>query len=403
PVGYDVAALRAGVPALASGTAFFDGPGGTQTPRAVAEAMAAVLSAPLSNRGRLHPAQRNAEDVVAAFREAGADLLGVPPTGVVHGRSATQLTFDLSRTLAREWQPGDEVVLTRLEHDANLQPWLLAAERTGARVRWLELDPVTAELDLSTLEQVLTERTRLVAVTGASNLLGTRPPLQRIAAAAHAVGALVWVDGVHLVPHELVDLPALGVDALVCSAYKFLGPHCGLLAATPELLERLAPDKLRPASDDVPERFELGTLPYEVLAGVTAAVDLLAELVPSRPTASRRERLRRSMRAVHASETALRVQLEDGLDALGERVVRHSRAAERTPTVLVSLPGRSAAEAARFLAERDVLAPAGTFYATEPARVLGLLDDPPLRVGLAPYTDAEDVARLLDGLRAFLR
>ena len=208
---------------------------------------------------------------------------------MVHGRSATQLTYDLSRTLAKGWGPGDEVVVTELDHDSNVRPWIQAAEAAGAEVRWLRLDPATAELDLSDLDEVVTERTRVVAVTGASNLLGTRPPVPRIAERAHAVGALVHVDGVHLTAHAHVDTRALGADFYVCSPYKFFGPHCAALVADPALLETLRPDKLLPSPDAVPERFELGTLPYEILAGVTAAVDVIADLGPADGT--RRERL----------------------------------------------------------------------------------------------------------------
>ncbi|CAM4126997.1 aminotransferase class V-fold PLP-dependent enzyme [Janibacter anophelis] len=266
----DVAALRARFPSLTSGIAHFDGPGGTQTPAEVGAAIAATLTGPLSNRGTSVASERNAEAAIAGFRSAMADLLGTAPEGIVHGRSATQLTYDLSRTLAKGWGPGDEVVVTELDHDCNVRPWVQAAANVGATVRWLRLDPATAELDLDALDEVVTERTRLVAVTGASNLLGTMPPVARIAARAHAVGALVHVDGVHLTAHSHIDVTALGADFFVCSPYKFFGPHCAALAADPALLETLHPDKLLPSTDAVPERFELGTLPYELLAGVDA-------------------------------------------------------------------------------------------------------------------------------------
>ena len=291
PMTYDVAALRAHFPSLDSGIAHFDGPGGTQTPRQVGEAIAATLTGPLSNRGMGNPSESNAEASVAAFRAAYADLLGVPANGIVHGRSATQLTFDFSRALARAWGPGDEVVVSRLDHDCNVRPWVIAAERVGATVRWLDIDPETAELDWASVEEAIGERTRVVAITGASNLLGTKPPVRRVADLAHGVGALVYVDGVHYAAHEPVDLGALGADLFVCSPYKFLGPHCGVLAAEPELLETIHPDKLLPSTDDVPERFELGTLPYEVLAGATAAVDFLAAIAPGDAT-DRRGQLR---------------------------------------------------------------------------------------------------------------
>ncbi|PWJ47120.1 cysteine desulfurase family protein, VC1184 subfamily [Quadrisphaera granulorum] len=420
----DVDALRSRFPALdpagpGGGWALFDAPGGTQTPREVGDAVAAALTGPLSNRGATSPSQRFAEQHVKDFREAMADLLDADPRGVVHGRSATALTYDLSRALARTWHPGDEVVLSRLDHDANVRPWVQAAERAGAVVRWLELDAQTSELmvegdddgDVPGLAELLSERTRLVAVTGASNLLGTRPPLRRIADAAHAVGALLWVDGVHATAHALPSLRTFGADFWVCSPYKFLGPHCGVLAADPALLETLHPDKLVPSTDAVPERFEFGTLPYEQLAGVTAAIDVLAGLASSFSSSeaqgTRRDRLAASYAAAEAHEDRLRARIEAELADLAERgaVVVHSRATDRTPTLYFSTPGRDAAAVSAALAEQRVLAPAGWFYAEEPFRALqraGALDGPGIRVGTAPYTSDDDVTRLLDALRATL-
>jgi cysteine desulfurase family protein (TIGR01976 family) len=398
---YDVAALRSHFPSLRSGIAHFDGPGGTQTPREVGEAIAATLTGPLSNRGTTTASEQAADDAVAAFRSAFSDLLGVPTTGVVHGRSATQLTYDFSRALAKTWGPGDEVVVSRLDHDANVRPWVQAAEAAGLTVRWIDFDPATSEVLWESVEAAIGPRTRVVAVTGASNLLGTKPPVRRIADAAHAVGALVHVDGVHYAAHELVDLEALGADLFVCSPYKFLGPHCGVLAASPDLLETIRPDKLLPSTDEVPERFELGTLPYEALAGATAAVDFLAGLAPDEG-GSRRDRLRAALHPVDAHELRLRRRIEEGLAELGDAVVVHSRAADRTPTLLLTMPGRKTADAYAFLGDRDILAPAGSFYAYEPFRRLALDDDDALRLGLAPYVDDDDVDRVLAGIRDFL-
>lgn len=392
----DVAALRARFPSLRSGIAHFDGPGGTQTPAEVGDAIAATLTGPLSNRGSSVASERNAEAAIAGFRSAMADLLGASPDGIVYGRSATQLTYDISRALAKGWGPGDEVVVTELDHDCNVRPWVQAAESVGASVRWLRLDCSTAELDLTDLDEIVTERTRLVAVTGASNLLGTRPPVARIAERAHAVGALVHVDGVHLTAHAHIDVAALGADLYVCSPYKFFGPHCAALAADPTLLHGLRPDKLLPSTNAVPERFELGTLPYEIMAGATAAVDVIASLAPQGP--SRRERLAAAHDLVHAHELRLRQRIEAALADLGDRVVLHSRAADRTPTLFFTLPGGDARAVSAKLAAADVLAPAGTFYAHEPFRALGLDVDVGIRVGVAPYTDDSDVDRLLTGL-----
>jgi len=398
-VSYDVSSVRARFPALRAGVAHFDGPGGTQVPESVARAVADTLTSPIANRGRTTAAERTADDVVRAARQAMADLLGADPRGIVFGRSATQLTFDISRTLAAHWRPGDEVVVSRLDHDANVRPWVRAAEAAGATVRWIAFDPDTSELTTDDVADVLSERTRLVAVTGASNLIGTRPPVAEIARLVHGAGALLAIDGVHLTAHAPVDVAALGADFFTCSPYKFLGPHCGVLAAAPALLETLSPAKLLPSTEEVPERLELGTLPYELLAGTTAAVDFLAGLTEA--GGSRRERLVAAMTTLEAYEDALREHLEKELSALpGVRL--WSRAARRTPTLLLTFDGHEAAAAYRFLAERGVNAPAGSFYAIEASRWLGLGDAGGLRVGLAPYSDRDDIERLLAGLRDFL-
>jgi cysteine desulfurase family protein (TIGR01976 family) len=398
-VRYDVDAVRARFPALAAGAAHFDGPGGSQVPDSVAAAVADTLTAPIANRGRVTQAERTADDVVLAARQAVADLVAGDPGGVVFGRSTTQLTYDFARTLSGSWGPGDEVVVTRLDHDANVRPWVQAAQARGATVRWAEFDPATGELPPEAIAAVLSDRTRLVAVTGASNLIGTRPDVAAITALAHRAGALAYVDGVHLTAHAAVDVAALGADLYACSPYKFLGPHCGCVVARPDLLETLRPDKLLPSTDAVPERFELGTLPYELMAGTTAAVDFLAAL--GGPEGDRRARLEAGMAAVEEHEDRLRERIEDGVRAL-PGVTVWSRAQRRTPTLLMTFAGRDAADAYRFLAARGVNAPAGSFYAIEASRWLGLGDTGGLRVGLAPYNDDRDVDRLLAGLGEWL-
>lgn len=402
-MAYDIARIRSLFPSLESGWAHFDGPGGTQTPRSVGDAVASVLTGPLSNRGTIGESEERAEAAVHGFRLAMADLLDAHPRGIVHGRSATQLVYDFSRHLARDWEPGDEVVVTRLDHDANVRPWVQAAEHAGATVRWVDFDPESGELSTEAVTAVLSERTRVVAVTAASNLIGTMPDVPAITAAAHDAGALVFVDGVHYTAHELPDLSLLGADFFVCSPYKFLGPHCGVLAARPDLLETIMPDKLLPATNVVPERFEFGTLPYELLAGVTAAVDVLAGLDPDAAgaAASRRERLIASYAALHRHEEGLRARLEEALASL-PGVTVWSRAVRRTPTLLATFEGHAASDVTRSLAADKVLAPSSNFYAIEASRHLGLGDGGGLRIGLAPYTDADDVERLLDGLAAAL-
>ena len=398
---YDIDAVRRHFPALAEGAAHFDGTGGSQVPDVVADAVAGTLRAAISNRGTVTAAERRADAVVTDARRAMADLLGATSQGIVFGRSMTQLTYDFARTLAKEWGPGDEVVVTRLDHDANIRPWVHVAEAAGAVVRWADFDPETGVLGADAIARLLSARTRLVAVTAASNLLGTRPDVRAITDLAHDAGALAYVDGVHLTPHALVDITGLGADFYACSPYKFLGPHLGVLAADPALLETLKPDKLLPSSDAVPERFELGTLPYELLAGTTAAVRFLADLVPGE--GSLRQRLAVSMSALEEYESALRERLETGLAKIAGVTLHGSPDRWHTPTLLFSVEGVAPAEVYRELGERGVNAPAGHFYALECARLLGLGETGAVRAGIAPYTTESDVDRLLTGVDAVAR
>ena len=396
---FDVARIRARMPALASGVAFFDGPGGTQLPDVVAEAMRMAMTEPLSNRGTMTQSERNAESIVQGSRLAAADLLGRDPAGVVFARSMTEATFMVARTLANDWGPGDRVVVTDLDHDANVRPWVTYAEKAGAEVAWARLDPTTGELPTSHIVDQITDNTRLVAVTGASNVVGTRPDLPAIAEAAHAVNALFFVDGVHLTAHAPIDVEQIGADFYVCSAYKFLGPHLGIIAASSAVWESLHPDKLAPSTEQVPERFELGTLPYELLAGLAAAVDVLADLVPGGETSmTRRDRLVRSMTALAQHEDRLHARLRSALEDL-PGITMYAHARRRTPTEFFTFDGWDSAEVAHRLADKQINAPAGSFYAYEPCRSLGLGSGGAIRAGLAPYTDESDVDRLIAALR----
>ena len=395
-MAYDANRLRTRVSGLREGAAHFDGPGGTQVPDEVADAISETLRAAVSNRGRGTSAERRADDIVVGARQAMADLLGADPRGIVFGRSMTQITMDIARTLAQDWGPGDEVVVSRLDHDADVRPWVIHAERAGATVRWADFDPATGELTPDDVVRHVTPRTRLVALTGASNLIGTRPDLAAIGVGVHEHGALFYVDGVHLTAHAPIDVAAIGCDFYACSPYKFLGPHLGVLAASPDLLETLHPDKLLPATNVVPERFELGTLPYELLAGVTAAVDVLADLVPS--DGDRRTRILTSMQALEDYEDALHARMREGLESIpGIRL--YSNAKHRTPTETFTIDGHASADISAHLASRGVNAPAGNFYALEVSRWLGLGDAGGVRVGLAPYSHDDDVDRLIAGLR----
>lgn len=399
-MAFDIDVVRSVFPALCEGAAHFDAPGGSLVPAPVAEAVRETLASAVCQRGSNTKAERRTEAIVVAARAAVADLLGADPGGVVFGRSMTQLTFDFSRTISKTWKPGDEIVVSRLDHDANVRPWLIAAGRAGVTVRWIEFDPATCEISVDAVASQLSDRTRLVAVTAASNLVGTRPPIAEIAAAVHSRGALLYVDGVHNTPHAFVDVAGMGADFYACSPYKFLGPHCGVLVAGPGLLATLDPDKLLPSVDTVPERFELGTPAFELYAGTTAAIDFLAGI--GGPTApSRRERLRESFAAMAAHEDALRERIEAGL-AAQPRVTLYSRARVRTPTLLLTVEGMEPREVAYRLGALDVNVPAGNFYAIEASRALGLGDAGGVRIGLAPYNDGADVERLLDALDRIL-
>lgn len=395
-----VEAVRSAFPALCEGAAHFDAPGGSLVPAVVADAVRDTLASAVCQRGSNTLAERRTDAIVLAARQAMADLLGADPGGVVFGRSMTQLTFDFARTLAKSWSPGDEIVVSRLDHDANIRPWLYAAKSAGVEVRWIEFDPATSELTVEDVERQLTGRTRLVAITAASNLIGTRPPIKEIAKKVHERGALLYVDGVHNTPHAFVDVVAMGADFYGCSPYKFCGPHCGVMVASPALLETLTPDKLLPSVNTVPERFELGTPAFELLAGTTAVVDFLAGLGGS-SSLSRRERLESSMAAMGEHEDGLRRIVEQGL-AAHPRITVHSHARVRTPTLLFTVDGMEPRDVSARLGESDINVPSGNFYALEASRRLGLGDTGGVRIGLAPYSSAADVDRLLEVLRTFI-
>ena len=395
---FDVNRVRAAYPALSDGFAYLDGAAGTQVPATVIEAIADAYRSGIGNVGGTFPASGRSGAIVAECRQALADLTGASPDGVVLGPNMTTLTYRLAEALSRRWEPGDEVVVSRLDHDANIRPWVQAAARRGATVRWAEVDLATTELPAAQYGELLSERTRLVAVTAASNVVGTRPDLAAIAAAAHAAGALVYVDGVHATPHIPVDVAAFGADFYATSAYKWSGPHIGTVVADPALLDGLHPDKLAPAPAGVPGRFERGTAAFADLAGVAAAVDHLASLAPSpgtSPGGSRRQRVLASMAVVEEYETRLFARLLDGLDAM-EHVTSYGRAARRAPTAFFTVAGQTPKQVAEHLAARQVNVWNGDNYAWELAGALGLRDSGgAVRAGLVHYNDQADVDRLL--------
>ena len=393
---FDVNRVRAAYPALSDGFAYLDGAAGTQVPAVVIEAITDAYRSGIGNVGGTFPASDRSGAIVAECRQALADLTGASPDGVVLGPNMTTLTYRLAEALSRRWEPGDEVVVSRLDHDANIRPWVQAAARRGATVRWAEVDLATTELPGAQYGELLTERTRLVAVTAASNVVGTRPDLAAIAAAAHAVGALVYVDGVHATPHIPVDVAAFGADFYATSSYKWSGPHIGTVVADPALLDSLHPDKLAPAPAGVPGRFERGTAAFADLAGVAAAVEHLASLAPGAAEGgSRRQRVLASMAAVEEYETGLFARLLGGLDAM-EHVTSYGRAARRTPTAFFTVAGRTPRQVAEYLAARQVNVWNGDNYAWELAGALGLRDSGgAIRAGLVHYNDQADVDRLL--------
>lgn len=389
---FPLASVRALYPALADGYAYLDGAAGTQVPQPVIDAIADAYRQGIGNVGGAFPASHRSDAIVAGCRAAVADLVGGHPDGVILGPNMTTLTYRLAGALSRDWGPGDEVVVSRLDHDANVRPWV----QTGATVRWAEADPVTGELPVEQYADLIGPRTRLVAVTAASNVLGTRPDVAAICALAHEAGALTYVDGVHATAHGPVDMKALGADFYATSAYKWAGPHIGAVIADPALLETIRPDKLASSPDTVPERFERGTLAFADLAGVTAAVDHLAAMVPG--TGTRRERLLASMAAAEEHELELFAHLLAGLESM-PHVTVYGKPARRTATAYFTVAGRTPREVAEQLAAAKVNVWNGHNYAWELTGVLGIRDSgSAVRAGLVHYNDRSDVDRLLNAL-----
>lgn len=395
-MSFDVKTVRAAYPALSDGFAYLDGAAGTQVPDAVINAIADAYRSGFGNVGGAFPASRHAERVVADCRQAIADLVGADPAGVVLGPNMTTLTYRLAYALAKTWRAGDEVVVSRLDHDANVRPWVQVAARAGVTVRWAEVD-TAGELPVEQYDTLLGERTRLVAVSAASNVLGTRPDVAVITAKAHSVGALTYIDGVHASAHGPVDVTALGADFYATSAYKWSGPHVGAVAADPVLLDRLQPDKLASAPDTVPERFETGTSPFADLAGVVAAVEHLAGLDDS-ATGSRRELLLASMAAAEAYELELFDVLLAGLESM-EHVRMYGAPIRRTATAYFTVAGHTPRQVAEHLAAVGVNVWNGHNYAWEITGVVGIRNrGSAVRAGLVHYNNRHDVDRLLEAV-----
>jgi cysteine desulfurase family protein (TIGR01976 family) len=390
----DVARVRGLFPGLSDGFVHADAPDGSLMPETVVLAISQAMRVPIANRGGAFPSSARAEQLVSGARSAVADLVGGTASGVVLGANMTTLTYAVARALAKRWTPGDEIVVSRLDHDANVRPWMQLAEQTGVLVKWAEVDIETGELPAWQYDELLTPRTRLVAVTAASNAIGTRPDVAGIAERARRVGALVYVDAVHAAPHAPLDMAAMGADFVAVSAYKWCGPHVGAVVADPGLLADFWPDKLVPSPDQVPDRYETGAPAFELYAGVVAAVDHLAGLCPD-ATGTRRQRLTASMAAVSRYEGELFARLDGALRAmphvqvLGEPV-------DRAPTLSFTVAGMSPRQVARELARRSVCAWDGDYYARELFDAIGVNETGgAVRLGLMHYNTAVDVEHIL--------
>jgi cysteine desulfurase family protein (TIGR01976 family) len=399
-----VEAIRARFPALAREyagrpVAYFDGPGGTQVPQDVVEAMAEYLLHHNANTHWHYPTSEETDRLIAEARAAVADFLNGTPAEVAFGANMTTLTFHLARALGRGWGPSDEIVVTELDHHANVAPWRALERERGVTIRSIPFRPETGQLDWPELERALSPRTRLLAIGGASNALGTVNDVAAASALARGVGALTFMDAVHYAPHVLVDVRALGVDFLACSAYKFYGPHVGILWGRRERLEALDVPKLDPAPTTAPDKMETGTQNHEGIAGVKAAVEFFASLAPA--GLSRRERLAATFSALHRRGEQLLQRLWDGLGRVpGVRSFGPHPGMPRTPTVSFGVEGRRAADVARACAALGVFVSDGDFYATTVLERLGYGRDGLVRAGCACYTTADEVDRLVEAVRS---
>ena len=377
--------------------AYFDGPGGTQVPRAVVEAISDYLYNHNANTHWDYPTSHETDEIIERARHVLADFLNASPAEIAFGANATTLAFHLSRTLGREMSAGDEIVVTELDHHANVAPWTALERERGVVVRVVRMLPETGEVDWDDFERKVGGRTKLVAVGAASNALGTVTDVRRAVELARSAGALSFVDAVHYAPHHLVDVREWDCDFLACSAYKFYGPHVGVLFGKNDLLRRLPFPKLLPAPDTAPERVETGTQNHEGIAGAAAAVEFLASLSTGETL---RERLAASFRELHARGMELTRRAWEGLNAIeGVRTYGLPPGAPRTPTIGFTIENVASTQAARALASRGVFVSHGDFYAATVIKRLGLGEEGLVRAGCACYTTAEEVDRLMEGVR----
>jgi cysteine desulfurase family protein (TIGR01976 family) len=374
--------------------AYFDGPGGTQVPALVIDRMRDYLVHHNANTHWAYPASEETDSAIAGTRAALADFLGASPGEIAFGANMTTLTFHLSRALAREWQAGDEVIVTELDHHGNVDPWRAVARDRGLTIRSVPMNPETGELEWNALERAFSQRTKLLAIGAASNILGTITDVTAAARLAHDAGALCFVDAVHYAPHALVDVGAIGCDLLVCSPYKFYGPHLGTMYIRRDLLERLDVPKVEPASDVGPERLETGTLSHEAIVGAGAAVDFLASL--ANDAGSRSARLARTIAVLHERGRRQLTRLWEALRAIpGVTVYGPPPSRPRTSTISFVVAGVDSTAVARHCADRGLFVSNGDFYALTVARRLGHADDGLVRLGCAAYTSDDEIERAI--------
>jgi cysteine desulfurase family protein (TIGR01976 family) len=396
--------IRQRFPALARShngypAAYFDGPGGTQVPRSVVEAMDDYLYRHNANTHWAYPTSEETDAIIDSARSVLADFLNAGPTEIVFGANMTTLTFHLARALGQSYGRNAEILVTELDHHGNIAPWQVLEKERDVKVRMIKMIPETGELDWDDFSRQLTGRTKLVALGAASNALGTINDVRRAAKMAHSVGAKIFVDAVHYAPHGLIDVRDWDCDFLACSAYKFYGPHIGILYGRHDLLSSLDFPKLVPAPDSAPERAETGTQNHEGIAGTAAAVDFLASLAPG--TATRRGRLHTAFRQLHERGDALMTRLWNGLDELERtRLYGPLPGTTRTPTIAFTVKGLPSIEVAKKLAERGLFLSHGDFYAMTVVERLGQSVHGLVRAGCACYTTAQEVDRLLASIRA---
>lgn len=403
----DLRSIREHFPALSRihkghAVAYFDGPGGTQVPRPVAEAVTDYLFHHNANTHWHYPTSIESDAIIGASREAFADFFNSAPDEIVFGANMTTLTFHVARGLGRRWAAGDEIIVTELDHHANIAPWHRLALEFGLVVKQVRMIPERGELDWEDFESKIGPKTRLVAIGAASNALGTKNDLERAVKLAHSVGALVFVDAVHFAAHALIDVRALDCDFLACSAYKFYGPHIGVMYGRRGLLSEIDVPRLRPAPDTAPERVETGTQNHEGIAGARAAVDFIASLA-GQSGGSRRERLKTAIRGLHDRGDDMFLALWNGLSSIaGVKLFGPPPGSPRTPTVSFVVEGIESESVARELAERGIFVSHGNFYALTVAERLGYAKEGLVRAGLACYSTEDEVNRLVAGVQGIL-